>query len=449
MPYYKDPGKMDWTQNPMKMESIDQYRYWKYTPFQVEKDDKYIPIEQYRKDGMNMSERFNYDLHRKNIMNEPDYSGICIPPEEFELADYLKDRSQSAWTCSGGGSRAFTNCVGGLRGMHLNAKLKEHSLPKIKYLTGVSGGAWFTAMYSFASNKFSDDELLGVDYQTKFPLPEDLDTHSLSEVSETNALSPVVHHGPLSLLMCMNFFWNCPYWLTCSRPIQLSWQQWILESYLTTFDIPTDAYFGWSEEQSVKMMNEDRDTWRQSEEYKRMKEAYDSQDPCCSCCHGCCNEWKILCPLSYFCIVEFLGACCAGELSQSELCTCCFGPEACACCRQRTPCGKSCQRVPDPDEYLPDFTVTGASDEDNIATHDAWDKMEEGTGGGCRGKDGLIRRFLCSTACCTCHNTGTIDFYPALCGLIDCIYLKKNGCNKLQSKKDSKIRFFHQNVQIP
>eukprot|EP01050_Picozoa_sp_SAG11_P034391 SAG11_NODE_12133_length_720_cov_1.309179_1_plen_151_part_10 len=53
-------------------------------------------------------------------------------------------KANSAIAFSGGGIRAYTLTLGHLRGL-----LDVGLLPEIRYISGVSGGAWATAVYSF------------------------------------------------------------------------------------------------------------------------------------------------------------------------------------------------------------------------------------------------------------------------------------------------------------
>lgn len=73
---------------------------------------------------------------------------------EDELGD-LKDFPRSTFACSGGGTRAYTNCVGAMRGF------ETLQLQKPKYLTGISGGSWFATVWSYAKKTISDADLLG------------------------------------------------------------------------------------------------------------------------------------------------------------------------------------------------------------------------------------------------------------------------------------------------
>ncbi len=50
----------------------------------------------------------------------------------------------TAFHCSGGGTRAFTNCIGAFRALHM-LDLQKH----FQYLFGISGGSWFSFLYSF------------------------------------------------------------------------------------------------------------------------------------------------------------------------------------------------------------------------------------------------------------------------------------------------------------
>jgi len=61
----------------------------------------------------------------------------------------------NAFHCSGGGTRAFTNCVGVFRAFHL----PKNNLVLPRFLFGISGGTWFSFLYSFLPTSTSADDL--------------------------------------------------------------------------------------------------------------------------------------------------------------------------------------------------------------------------------------------------------------------------------------------------
>ena len=85
----------------------------------------------------------------------------------------LHGRAPYGFHCSGGGTRSYSNCVGAFRGLHLG----NYSLPK--YLFGISGGSWFTALYSYIPESVATDaellseqdyhQNLSSNFDSKFP----------------------------------------------------------------------------------------------------------------------------------------------------------------------------------------------------------------------------------------------------------------------------------------
>ena len=68
----------------------------------------------------------------------------------------LMSRPNTGVVFTGGGSRSYLASTGYMAALHELDLVKN-----IRYITGISGGAWFTMSYSFASNGASDDTLLG------------------------------------------------------------------------------------------------------------------------------------------------------------------------------------------------------------------------------------------------------------------------------------------------
>ena len=57
---------------------------------------------------------------------------------------------------SGGGARAFTNAIGILAGLH-----KLGLIRNIRYIGGVSGGAWASTVFTYGQSSYNDSVLLG------------------------------------------------------------------------------------------------------------------------------------------------------------------------------------------------------------------------------------------------------------------------------------------------
>lgn len=88
--------------------------------------------------------------------------------DDFPEKDILSSRPNTAIGFTGGGSRAYTASVGYLAGL---AKLDL--LKNIRYVGGISGGAWATTVFTYAQN-IPDDVLLG-----EIKNPEDITQDNL------------------------------------------------------------------------------------------------------------------------------------------------------------------------------------------------------------------------------------------------------------------------------
>ena len=80
-----------------------------------------------------------------------------VPSDFPELDDdNLKRRPSTGVAFTGGGSRSYLASAGYM------AALEELGLvPNIRYITGISGGAWFTMCYTYSKEEVSDAILLG------------------------------------------------------------------------------------------------------------------------------------------------------------------------------------------------------------------------------------------------------------------------------------------------
>jgi len=100
---------------------------------------------------------------RRKPTSEPEQEPYFVDPSEpgqmYDVALYLKDNMTEQGTgvaFSGGGSRALSCALGQMRGLkHLNL------LDQVKYISGVSGGAWASSLYTYLPESFSDDDFLG------------------------------------------------------------------------------------------------------------------------------------------------------------------------------------------------------------------------------------------------------------------------------------------------
>jgi hypothetical protein len=101
-------------------------------------------------------EYFNKDILRTKLWQTTDIDGICSFPENC-LGRYNKPESVGL-AYSGGGPRTYSALIGYLRGLK---KLGVYD--KTDYVSSVSGGSWFHAVYTYAKsmNNYSDLQLLG------------------------------------------------------------------------------------------------------------------------------------------------------------------------------------------------------------------------------------------------------------------------------------------------
>lgn len=84
-------------------------------------------------------------------------SNFPVPADFPELSDEnVNGRPNTGIAFTGGGSRSYLASAGYM------AALEELGLvPNIRYITGISGGAWFTMSYTYSREAVSDDIFLG------------------------------------------------------------------------------------------------------------------------------------------------------------------------------------------------------------------------------------------------------------------------------------------------
>ena len=76
-----------------------------------------------------------------NVYYVDSYRGDAFPESSM---DFLANKSDIGIAMSGGGTRAFTSSIGFLRGLQEQGVLQD-----VKYLSGISGGAWATTLASY------------------------------------------------------------------------------------------------------------------------------------------------------------------------------------------------------------------------------------------------------------------------------------------------------------
>lgn len=77
-------------------------------------------------------------------------------PSDFPEVDLLKSKPNTAIAATGGGSRAYTAFLGYMAGLN-----ELGLMGNVRYIGGISGGAWATTTYSYAQNTDDDKVLLG------------------------------------------------------------------------------------------------------------------------------------------------------------------------------------------------------------------------------------------------------------------------------------------------
>ena len=93
-------------------------------------------------------------------------------PEEVAVPE-IRDKKPTAFTCAGGGTKAYTACTGYMRAIHMLIE-EEQNIELPKWFVGVSGGSWFSSVYTYADHSVSDLDLLGGPYTP----PEELTRQS-------------------------------------------------------------------------------------------------------------------------------------------------------------------------------------------------------------------------------------------------------------------------------
>jgi hypothetical protein len=76
--------------------------------------------------------------------------------KDFPESSYLQNRPNTAIGFTGGGSRAYVAAIGQLAGLNQLGLLKN-----VRYVGGISGGAWATTTFSYAQHTQDDAVLLG------------------------------------------------------------------------------------------------------------------------------------------------------------------------------------------------------------------------------------------------------------------------------------------------
>jgi hypothetical protein len=155
------------------------------------------------------------------------YQSITQYPQ---LSDYpevsvLSSKPNTAIGFTGGGARAYTAAIGQL------AALTSLDLMKnVRYIGGISGGAWATTTYSYKQNAVPDKEFLG-----SITNPEDMTYQNLQVLSSSSARS---FAAPNMTLIALNAYKN-----KIVSSVADAWSYAVFKCYLEPAGIPDKAYF--------------------------------------------------------------------------------------------------------------------------------------------------------------------------------------------------------------
>lgn len=143
--------------------------------------------------------------------------------------DYVSSTENVGVCLSGGGMRSYVASLGILRALH-DLDLLRH----VRYLVGVSGGAWATAAFTFAQDSsVPDSELLGDVWQ-----PEDITLDGLANIRSDSARAVATHftrkiwHEVLKALLLQ-------------VKVDEVWEMALSAAFLEPRGVPHDSLFTW------------------------------------------------------------------------------------------------------------------------------------------------------------------------------------------------------------
>lgn len=148
---------------------------------------------------------------------------------DFPEAELLKNRPNTAIAFTGGGSRAYVASIGYLAGLN-----KLGLLDKVRYIGGISGGAWATTTYTYAQNVSSDDVLLG-----DVLAPQDITQDNLNMMQ--NGCARGLASANLTLI-ALNALKE-----KVVDSLPASWAYGVSKTYLEPVGILPDKYFSWDD----------------------------------------------------------------------------------------------------------------------------------------------------------------------------------------------------------
>ena len=160
------------------------------------------------------------------------------PHEPYPEQDdpMLQKKKNVGIAFSGGGTRSYLCSLGYLKGLHDLGLLKN-----ARYISGVSGGAWATVVYSYYQKQKStkehpiaqtDEELLG-----KLLEPESCTFDNLNVLSQTSARYSAT--AALNEDIVTNFL----YW----KSLPIAWLHQVGNQFMTRYGIDIESSFTWNE----------------------------------------------------------------------------------------------------------------------------------------------------------------------------------------------------------
>jgi predicted acylesterase/phospholipase RssA len=156
-------------------------------------------------------------------------------PDEFPETALLDDlkKPSTAVGFSGGGARAYAAAVGQIAGL-----TELGLIPKVRYIGGVSGGAWATSAYSWNQIELGDEILLG-----KIVDPEDIRYADLSQMHK-NCMRAATREQLTRIVF--NYLLKVDGLLF--KHFADAWQYATQQMYLDPRGIPRGALFAYSNE---------------------------------------------------------------------------------------------------------------------------------------------------------------------------------------------------------
>lgn len=148
---------------------------------------------------------------------------------DFPEISLLKNKPNTAIAFTGGGSRAYVASIGILAGLY-----KLDLLKNVRYISGISGGAWATTTYTYAQG-IADDVLLGPVVN-----PEDLTQSNLKNMNSKCARSFAAANLTLIALNAYNS--------KTVDSIAAAWCYGVSKTYLEPAGILPGKKFSWNQD---------------------------------------------------------------------------------------------------------------------------------------------------------------------------------------------------------